>query len=167
MTWILIGLYLMMAVCANGLVGYFGPVVLPLTALAMIPFELTVRDVLHERWNGSVSRMSLLVVAGSVVSWMVAPIAVCVASASGFFLSGLSDWIVYLLMQGKSRQIKMIVSNSVSAIVDSMAFQLIAFGVISLNVLMWQCGLKITGGVICVVVLSWALSRKNDDVDLH
>lgn len=167
MAWVLVGLYLAMAVCANGLVGYFGPVILPFTALAMIPFELTVRDVLHERWHGSFVKLSALVVAGSAVSWMVAPLAVCVASASGFFLSGLSDWLVYLSMQGQPKNRKMIGSNSVSAIVDSMAFQLIAFGVISLDILVWQCGLKIAGGVICVALLGWVLSRKTKDADLY
>ncbi len=164
---ILVVSYLAMAVCANGLVGYFGPVVLPLTALAMIPFELTVRDVLHERWNGSFGRLSALVVAGSAVSWMVAPLAVCVASASAFFFSGLSDWMVYLSMAGQTKNRKMIASNSASAIVDSLAFQLIAFGVISLDVLFWQCGFKIVGGMVCVAVLAWISSRGRNDADLY
>jgi hypothetical protein len=164
---ILVVSYLAMAVCANGLVGYFGPVVLPLTALAMIPFELTVRDLLHERWNGSFVRLSALVVSGSAVSWMVAPISVCVASASAFFLSGLSDWLVYIFMAGHPKNRKMIASNSVSSIVDSMAFQLIAFGVISLEVLVCQSGFKIAGGVICVAVFGLILSIGRNDADLY
>lgn len=164
---ILVGLYLLMAIAANGLVGYFGPVMLPLTALAMIPFELTVRDVLHERWNGSFARLAALVVAGSAASWLVAPIAVCVASASGFFLSGLADWLVYVWMGGQAKWKKMLGSNSVSAVVDSMAFQLIAFGVISFEILFWQCGFKIVGGAVFVALLTGWHLRKIQNADMH
>jgi hypothetical protein len=156
--------YLVVAVAANGLVGIFGPWVLPLTAVLLIPFELSARDVLHEKWNGSPTKMGLLVLAGSTLSWLVAPASVCVASAAGFFASGAADWSVYELLRSQSRRVKMLASNAVAAIVDSLTFQFVAFGVISLEVLSLQCFLKIVGGTFYV----WLFTKyRGSDGDLH
>jgi acyl-CoA synthetase (AMP-forming)/AMP-acid ligase II len=44
---------------------------------------------------------------------------------------------------------------------DSFAFRLIAFGVISWNILAWQCGLKIVGGAVLVALLTrWHLTKR-------
>ena len=156
--------YLLVAVAANGLVGIFGAWVLPLTAVLLIPFELSARDVLHEKWNGSPTKMGLLVLAGSSLSWLVAPASVCFASAAGFFASGAADWSVYELLRSRKRWVKMLASNSAAAVVDSLTFQFVAFGVISLEVLLLQCFLKIVGGGFYV----WLLTKyRGGDGDLH
>ena len=44
---------------------------------------------------------------------------------------------------------------------DSFAYRLIAFSVISWNILAWQCGLKIVGGAVLVALLTrWHLTKR-------
>jgi len=155
MFWIIA--YLVAACSANIVVAIFGYNALPFTALLLIPFDLTARDVLHDRWTGQwfMPRMFGLVLCGSVLSWLFCNDAqrVAIASAISFLLAGGTDTIVYSIMNKQPRSYRMITSNTLSAVVDSTCFPLIAFGTISVQLQLAQVLLKVLGGVLFVVAL--------------
>lgn len=152
----LVAVYFLVAMLANGLVGVFGPPVLVLTGLVLIPFELSSRDLLHERWHGSGWRMGLLVGSGAMLSCLVSPVAVAVASGCAFAASGFVDFVVYSMLLGAGKRLKMNASNVASAVTDSVVFQLMAFGEVVLWVVIVQSSLKIFGGLLFV----WWFCRK-------
>lgn len=150
--------YLVVAVVANVIVSMFGRWMLPLTAFALIPFELTSRDLLHNQWErgGRLwSRIALLVLSGSALSFLFASPAVCFASAIAFGSAAVADSVAYAFLRGQPTAQRMNGSNMVSALVDSFVFPLVAFGVFDFDVFMFQAIAKIVGGGVWV----WALSR--------
>lgn len=150
--------YLGAAILANWAVTAFGPSVLPFTAFVLIPFDMTARDVLHERWGNSWlwTRMALLVLSGSFISWIFAAGSpdVCLASGVSFCVAGIVDCLVYHALRGCHRNLRMNGSNLVSALADSICFPLIAFGTISVPILLGQWWLKSIGGFLWVQAYS-------------
>ena len=67
-----VALYLAAIVAANLLVAQFGPAVAVLNAFWLIGLDLSLRDILHERWADDqlVLRMGLLIATGGVVSYV-------------------------------------------------------------------------------------------------
>ena len=160
--WLSIALYLLAAVAANTVVSMWGPWALTITALVMIPLDLTTRDLLHDRWHGNWlwPRMFALVLSGSALSYLTASPAVCVASAASFCLAGLTDAAAYAALSKHSKLVKMNGSNVASAIVDSVAFPLIAFSVFIPSLSATQAVMKIGGGVVWSFVLVRMRTRK-------
>lgn len=155
-----VAFYLAAACAANVAVTLFGYAALPFTAAALIPFDLTARDVLHDRWSGDWLglRMAALVASGSFLAWFLcngSP-AVCVASAVSFCIAGIVDTAVYTLLSNTQRWQRMNASNVASSIADSVCFPLIAFGVVSPAIAASQIVLKVAGGVIWVALLERA-----------
>jgi uncharacterized PurR-regulated membrane protein YhhQ (DUF165 family) len=156
-------LYLAAACGANVAVTLFGYAALPYTAALLIPFDLTARDVLHDRWHGNwlAARMAALVCTGSLLAWLCcngSP-AVCVASAGSFCIAGAVDAAVYAMLRGSPRSVRMNASNLASSTADSIAFPLVAFGTVSASLATTQVALKFVGGVAWVAAFLW-LTRK-------
>ncbi len=156
-------LYLAAACGANVAVTLFGYAALPYTATLLIPFDLTARDALHDRWRGNwlAVRMAALVCTGSLLAWLCcngSP-AVCVASAVSFCVAGATDAAVYASLASSPRHVRMNASNLASSITDSIAFPLVAFGTVSASLAATQVALKFAGGVAWVSVFVW-LTRK-------
>ena len=162
-SWALVLCYLAAAVGANLLIAALGPDWLPLTAFVVIPFDLASRDLLHERWHGRHlwPRMLALVSCGALLTVVVNRQAHAVALASfiAFLASGLTDAAVYALAEHKSRKVRMNSSNVASAIVDSVAFPLVAFaGAMSPGLVVTQAVTKVVGGAIWShYLLAWGL----------
>lgn len=156
MSWAVVVCYLVAAVAANGLVAVFGPWVLPLTGVLIIPFDMTARDVLHERWSGPWlwPRMVGLVATGSALSIVAAPPAVCVASGVAFLVAGLVDAVAYRCLEGRSKLVRMNGSNAVASVADSVVFLVVAFGGILIPVVVSQVALKVGGGLVWSVVMA-------------
>lgn len=155
--------YLAAACAANVAVTLFGYAALPFTAVALIPFDLTARDVLHDRWHGNwlTLRMAMLVTAGSLLSWLLcngSP-AVCVASAVSFAVAGTVDTVAYALLTGRPKWQLMNASNVASSTADSLCFPLIAFGTVSPALAATQVALKVAGGLAWVTLFLW-IKRK-------
>ena len=155
--------YLAAACAANVAVTLFGYAALPFTATALIPFDLTARDVLHDRWRGNWLwlRMAALVASGSTLAWLLcngSP-AVCLASAVSFCVAGIVDTLAYHGLNSVPKWQRMNISNVASSIADSVCFPLIAFGAVSLTLAVTQVALKVAGGAVWVVVFLWLRRR--------
>jgi len=158
MSWAVVGFYLAAAVAANGLVAIFGPWVLPLTGVVLIPFDMTARDVLHERWRGPWlwPRMIGLVAAGSALSMVAAPAAVCVASGAAFLVAGVVDAVTYRLLEGRPKLVRMNGSNAAASVADSVVFLTVAFGGVLVPVVAFQVAAKVCGGFVwSLVMVGW------------
>lgn len=151
----LIATFLGAIVVANLAVAHFGQPALVVTAFVLIPFDLVARDVLHERWKaderGVFYRMLGLVLAGAVLTvalnWGAAQIAV--ASVLAFTFATATNAIMFEKLQ-VARLTRMNISNLGAAIVDSIAFPVVAFGLanVSWTLSASQAGSKFVGGLV-------------------
>lgn len=144
---------------ANWLVTKYGHAALPFTAFAIIPFDMTARNVLHELWRGNwlVPKMGLLILFGAVISFVLggSSLAVSVASFLAFATSGAVDSLVYQLLFNRKPLVKMNASNGAAALTDSVIFPLVAFGELALPIMIAQAGMKFVGGGV------WSLAAKH------
>lgn len=151
-------LYLAAIIAANLTIAMFGPAVSILNAFLFIGLDLTARDKLHEAWRGRHLwlKMTALIAAGSILSWLLnrnaGPIAI--ASFVAFASAAAVDAIVYQWLGGYPRWLRVNGSNVPSAAVDSLIFPALAFG----WPLLWpivagQFLAKIAGGFIWSLVL--------------
>lgn len=165
-SWLLIASYLGAIVVSNLLVAAYGQPALVLTALVLIPFDLFSRDLLHERWHSSrlAMRMGALVAAGSVLSFALnnSSWRVSIASCVAFGLAATCDTVIYELLSHRSKRYRMTTSNTVSAIVDSVVFPLIAFGGLSWWLSASQAALKVAGGIAWVTAYGIIFSKENE-----
>lgn len=162
MTSILITSYLAAIVAANNIVTYMGPRGLLITALFLIPFDLVARDQLQDTWRGNwmLAKMGVLICSGSLIAYFFNSDtkAVSTASAVSFLVAGSFDCLLYTLLEGRKKFIKMNLSNVGSSICDSILFQLVAFGSISYSIAASQIALKILGGFFW----SWIFTRNKE-----
>lgn len=151
----IVALYLAAIVAANLAVAHFGQVALLVTASLLIPFDLVVRDVLHERWQGNrlAVRMAALIAAGCALTALLNADAarVAIASSVAFTLASVGDALVFHLARARSRFVRMNASNVCGALVDSFLFPVIAFASVSAELSLTQAALKVVGG------LAWSL----------
>lgn len=151
-------LYLVSIVLANLFVARFGPSVIILGAFLFIGLDLTARDALHEEWKNSnlKLKMFLLVLSGSLLSWFLNRSAGSIALASFIAFAGANivDTLVYSFLQKKTRFVKINGSNIASALVDSILFPTIAFGVFVPSLILGQFVAKVLGGFLWSLVLA-------------
>lgn len=155
---LLIALYITAIVAANLLVATLGPSVAVLNAFLFIGLDLTTRDALHEAWRGRglAWKMGLLIVAGSLLSYLLNASAgpIALASFVAFALSATADALVYAALGERARLVRVNGSNVVSAAVDSLVFPALAFGLPLLwPIVLGQLVAKVIGGVLWSVVL--------------
>jgi uncharacterized PurR-regulated membrane protein YhhQ (DUF165 family) len=162
--WLLVALYLIAIVVANLLVATFGPAVSIVNAFLFIGLDITSRDALHEAWhhNGLLWKMSALIAAGSLLSWLLnvnaGPIAL--ASFVAFAVSAGADTFAYAALGKRSYLIRVNGSNLVSAALDSLIFPALAFGFPLLwPIVIGQFVAKVMGGAFWAWVLSTRASK--------
>jgi uncharacterized PurR-regulated membrane protein YhhQ (DUF165 family) len=166
MTILLLAAYLGAIVLANLLVVALGPSVVILNALVLIGLDLTVRDVLHERWQGRALwlRMAALIATGGLISWALNAEAYLVALAStlAFVAASVTDALVYQFLSAAPRLTRMNVSNVCSALVDSWVFPLVLLGTLAgqawLVMGLWIA--KVAGGLIWSLILARAVPER-------
>jgi queuosine precursor transporter len=150
-------IYLAAIVVANLSVAAFGPAVMAINAFLLIGLDLTARDRLHESWLGKnlVWKMGLLIASGSVISWGLNRDAgrIALASMLAFGLAAAADGMVYHGLLGKRWLVKVNGSNIVGAMVDSLAFPTIAFGVVMPWVIAGQFMAKTMGGFLWSLII--------------
>lgn len=129
---ILILIYLVAIIIANNLITFFGPSLSIVTAFVFIGLDLTVRDLLHDKWgdNNLWVKMVSLILIGSLLSMIVNYDSknIAIASFFAFFLSGLVDTIIYQLLKKNSKFYRINGSNIFSSMTDSLVFPILAFG---------------------------------------
>jgi len=158
-TKIAVVIYLVAIVIANLTTTLFGPNWSVVNAFLFIGLDLTLRDSLHEKWEGRglFIRMFLLIGFGGFLSAVVNVQAsnIALASTLAFVAAGVSDTLVYHLNRQKSRFLRMTNSNIVSAAVDSFVFPVIAFGMPVLwAIVFWQWIAKTAGGLLWAYLLT-------------
>lgn len=133
-------LFLLTIPTANWLIGNVGttcvpsgPCLIPVapgllapSGVAVIGLALVLRDAVRERMGMPV--VFGLITGGAVLSGLIAPPALAIASTVAFVFSEFADAAVYEPLRRRNLGLAVIASGLVGALVDSAAFLLIAFG---------------------------------------
>lgn len=153
----LVGAYLAAIVAANLSVEHWGPRAVIYNAFLFIGLDFTARDALHDAWRGRLIRnMSLLIAAGSLLSYLVNrdTARIALASCIAFGLAALADTVAYHLLRDRTWYERANQSNVASAAVDSLVFPWIAFGAFLWPIVFGQFCAKLAGGVVWSFVLA-------------
>jgi hypothetical protein len=150
---------------ANWLIGHVGtvcvpngPCLLPVgfglmapSGVLMVGLALVLRDVVH-RQLGMAAALGAIA-AGGVLSWLIAPAALVVASVAAFLLSEIADLAVYAPLRRRRLILAVLASGVAGAVVDSALFLWLAFG--SLELLAGQVVGKLwASGLFALVLLA-------------
>jgi hypothetical protein len=147
---LIILLYLVALIVANLTISVFGENGFYVVGFLLIPIDMLLRDILHERWKDNISiRMGGLIALGGVLTWLLNTdtLIIGIASVSAFTASMVVNTWIYQRMFGSSRVTKMNVSNFFASIVDSSVFILIFFG-FDWKIILIQSLIKFSGGFI-------------------
>lgn len=151
-----VAIYLTAIVAANLIVTAMGPSVSIVTAFVLIGLDLSLRDHLHDKWQDRlVIKMGALIVAGSVLSWLINRDAatIALASALAFGAAASVDGIVYHLARRWSWFARANSSNVFGAAVDSLVFPTVAFGGVLWSITAGQFVAKVAGGLLWATVI--------------
>ena len=101
--------------------GYHAP-----SGVLMVGAALVLRDMVQEA--GGIRAALAASAVGGVLSWMVAPPALVLASVAAFLLAELADLAIYTPLRERQLAIAVLISGIVGSIVDSAVFLWLAFG---------------------------------------
>jgi uncharacterized PurR-regulated membrane protein YhhQ (DUF165 family) len=104
------------------------------SGVLMIGIALVLRDLVQRRLGTEFGLAAIVV--GAVISALVAPKALVVASAVAFFISELADFAVYTPLARRRLVLAVVLSSIAGIIIDSIVFLWLAFG--SLDFLVGQ-----------------------------
>jgi len=161
----LVLIFIISIIIANLLTTYFAaefPQITAVNAFIFIGLDLSIRDKLHENWNGKKLKrnMFFLIVCGAVATFLLntAALWVCVGSVVAFSAALIVDSVLYHKYYNLSFLKKSNISNVGGAISDSFFFVIIAlhflpiqtqFKIIFLNI-----AAKVAGGALWSVILN-------------
>lgn len=148
--------YILSLIAANLLVSYFGPWFSIINAFVLIGLDLTLRDKIHELWQGKWLPMGGLIATASIVSYLLNPASGMIAFASfmAFLVAMLIDTVVYQYLKDKPWAIKSNGSNVAGSLADSVIFPTIAFNALMPEIVLMQFLAKVFGGAIWVFVIN-------------
>ena len=126
------------------------------SGVLMAGLALVLRDLVQRRLGKSWAVVAILF--GALLSYLLAPPALVVASAVAFLLSELVDFAVYTPLQERRLILAVVASSVVGLVIDSTVFLYLAFG--SLDFLSGQIVGK-AWMVLLAIPLIW-LMREND-----
>ena len=161
-------IYLLAVVLANMIILWFGPQAAIITAFLFIGLDLTLRDKLHDQWQGKHLwlKMLALICGGSAISitlnWDALPIAL--ASAAAFLFAGIADSLVYAELRKKRFLIRANGSNVAGSAVDSIVFPTLAFGAFMPEIVLGQFVAKFVGGFLWSLVLQRFFAQDSPEV---
>lgn len=149
-------IFVLSIVVANLTVAAFGVWFSPINAFLLIGLDLSLRDKLHDKWNGDPLKIGLLIAVSGFVSYLLNPATgmIAIASVIAFCLSMIADAFIYQRLLSKSWMIKSNWSNIAAAGVDSIVFPTIAFGGLMWQIVLMQFAAKVIGGFIWSKVLN-------------
>ncbi|MGA0597044.1 VUT family protein [Enterovirga sp. CN4-39] len=154
---------------ANWLIGHVGtfcvpngPCLIPVapgihapSGVLMVGLALVLRDLLQRRLGLFAGVAAILI--GAVLSALVAPPAIVVASTTAFLLSELADFFVYTPLQRRRFVTAVVASSVVGLAVDSAVFLYLAFG--SLDFLPGQILGKLWMVALTIPAVQWIRRR--------
>lgn len=151
--------YVAAMVTANLLVWWLGPWFSPINSFFLIGFDLTLRDVMHERYTRW--QLAGVICVGGILTWLLNPSAaqIAIASASAFVTAAIVDSLTYEWLRRHHWFVRSNGSNVVGAAVDSVLFPTIAFGVFLPHIIALQFLAKVGGGAIWSVILRPLVKR--------
>ena len=151
-------------VCAPG----GGPCLIPVapgllapSGVLMVGLALVLRDMVQRRLG--LPWAAAAVLAGAVLSAMLAPPALVVASAVAFLVSEAADLAVYTPLQRRGLVLAVAVSSVAGLVLDSVVFLLLAFG--SLEYLAGQVIGKLWMVLASLPLVAW-LRRRDERIGL-
>ena len=161
---------------ANWMIGHAGTVCVPEgpclipvapgvmapSGVLMIGLALVLRDLVQRRLG--LRWVTGAIVAGAVLSALVAPPALVVASATAFLLSEFADLCVYTPLQKRRLVLAVLASSVVGLVVDSVVFLHLAFG--SLDFLGGQVLGKSWMVLAALPFIAW-LRRRDERIGLR
>lgn len=150
-------IYIAALVAANLLVAWLGPWFSLVNAFFLIGLDLSLRDKLHDLWEGDKLpiKMGGLIATASIVSYAINPATgmIAFASLAAFCLSMVADTVAYQYLKNKDWIVRVNGSNTAGALVDSVVFPTIAFGGLMLEIVALQFIAKLGGGYIWSKIL--------------
>jgi uncharacterized PurR-regulated membrane protein YhhQ (DUF165 family) len=173
--YLFLALFCLTVPAANWMIGHVGtfcvpkgPCVLPVapgvdapSGVLMVGAALVLRDLLQRRLGVQFGIAAILI--GSVLSALVAPTALVMASATAFLLSEFADFVVYTPLARRRLVAAVMASSLVGLIVDSIVFLWLAFG--SLAFLEGQVIGKAWMVLIALPLIAW-LRRRDERLGL-
>jgi hypothetical protein len=143
-------IYIAALVIANLLVATIGPWFSVVNSFVLIGLDLTLRDKLHDKWEGNPIKIGGLIVVAGVISYLLNPASgqIAIASVVAFTLSMAVDSFVYQKLKSQPWEKRATGSNIAGAAVDSLAFPTIAFGGLMPEIVAMQFASKVVGGFI-------------------
>ena len=155
--------YLIAIVVANLTLLWFGPQAAIINAFLLIGLDLSLRDKLHDQWEGNHLwlKMLALICGGSaitvVLNWEALPIAI--ASATAFLAAGIGDALLYMRLRRYKFLIRSNGSNIAGSALDSIIFPTMAFGVFMPEIILGQFVAKVAGGAVWSFILQRTFRR--------
>lgn len=148
-------IYISALVAANLLVALIGPWFSVVNSFVLIGLDLTLRDKLHDKWNGSPMKIGALIATAGLISYLLNPSSgqIAIASVVAFCLSMAADSFVYQKLKEQSWEKRANGSNLAGAAVDSLAFPTIAFGGLMPEIVAMQFASKVIGGFIWTKII--------------
>ena len=146
-------IYVVAMVAANTLVWWLGPWFSPINSFLLIGLDLTLRDVMQERFTRW--QLAAVITVGGLITWLVNPSAahIAIASASAFIVAAIADWAAYTALRSRPWLVRSNGSNVVGAAVDSIIFPTMAFGMFMPAIIALQFAAKVGCGAIWSLLL--------------
>ncbi len=138
------------------------PGVMAPSGVVMIGLALVLRDLVQRRLG--LRWVTGAIVVGALLSGLVAPPALVVASATAFLLSETADLMVYTPLQARRLVLAVLASSVVGLVVDSVVFLYLAFG--SLEFLAGQVLGKGWMVLLALPFIAW-LRRRDERLGLR
>ena len=166
---VFLALFALTIPAANWLIGHVGTVCQPAgtclipvapglmapSGVIMAGAALVLRDLVQRRLGVAASSLAILV--GAVLSALLAPPALVIASAAAFLLSEFADLAVYTPLARRGLIIAVVASGVVGLVVDSVVFLWLAFG--SLEFLLGQIVGKAWMVLLSIPCVGWLRRR--------
>ncbi len=150
-------IYLLAVVAANLFILWFGPGAAIVTAFLLIGLDLTLRDALHDLWEGRLLwvKMLALILSGSAITIVLnyEAMRIAIASTAAFLTAGIGDALVYTVLRKKRFLIRANGSNVAGSALDSLVFPTLAFGTLMPGIIAGQFLAKLAGGFLWSLVL--------------
>lgn len=143
-------IYISALVAANLLVTLIGPWFSVVNSFVLIGLDLTLRDKLHDKWDGNPFKIGALIAVAGAISYLLNPASgqIAIASVVAFTLSMVADSFVYQKLKDQPWVKRTTGSNLAGASVDSITFPTIAFGGLMPEIVAMQFVSKVVGGFI-------------------
>lgn len=154
---IFIPIYLAAFVAANLIVNHCGAYGLWFSSALLIPFDFVCRCIFHETWKGYrlILNLATLTIVSGIITFIVnyQALDIAIASFCGFTAAQIGAGIFYQSNKKASWFYKVNASDLIAIIFDSAVFQIVAFGVMKLDIIGGQIFIKFLGGVLWYLIL--------------